>query len=65
MNFEVLVNKLEFKAFVESESLPGVFYKVESDDDGLLTCSCKGFVNRHSCKHVKSAVKDLGVGLNG
>jgi hypothetical protein len=61
MKFDVLVNKLEFKAFVESETTPGVFYKVESDDDGKLTCSCRGFQNRFKCKHVTSALKDLGL----
>jgi hypothetical protein len=61
MNFEVLVNKREFKAFVESETNTGTFYKIESDDNGELTCTCKGFVNRCSCKHIKKAVEELGL----
>ena len=61
MKFDVLVNKREFKGFVESETVPGVFYKVESDDNGELTCSCKGFQHRFTCKHIKACFKDLGL----
>jgi hypothetical protein len=61
MKFDVLVNKLDFKAYVESETVPGVFYKIVSDDVGVLSCSCKGFQNRFNCKHVSGVIKELGL----
>lgn len=30
----------------------GEVYTVSTDEDGVATCSCKGFVYRRSCKHV-------------
>ena len=61
MNFDVQVNKREFKAYAESNSFPGMFYLVETDEVGGLTCTCKGFMNRATCKHVKAAEKELGL----
>jgi hypothetical protein len=61
MKMDVLVNKREFKAFVESETNEGNYYKIESDDVGDLTCSCKGFTHRFTCKHIKQVMKELNL----
>jgi hypothetical protein len=61
MKFDVLYNKLKFKAYVESETTPGVFYKVETDENGEFCCSCKGFGFKCTCKHIKNIVKELNL----
>lgn len=47
------------RAWVPSDTVDGKYYMVSGFEDGTVTCSCKGFKFRQSCKHVDKAKNDL------
>ena len=39
---------------VPSASVPDTYHRLTLFDDGLLTCSCKGYTYRHTCRHTRA-----------
>lgn len=58
---EVVLLQGRGQCLVESKSIADTWYSVEIDDDGNVTCTCKGFEVRKRCRHAR-AIQRLSVG---